>query len=43
MYEPAWYPEKSLTGVAEAVALLASALAVLLGRKLPRESPAKPG
>jgi hypothetical protein len=31
MYEPAWYPEKTLSAVAEALAVLALAAQLLFG------------
>ena len=34
MYDPAWYPEKTLSAVAEAVAVLASAALLLPGRSI---------
>jgi hypothetical protein len=34
MYDPAWYPEKTLSAVAEAVAVLAGAALLLTGRSI---------
>ncbi|HEX3617889.1 MAG TPA: hypothetical protein VHU61_15215 [Solirubrobacteraceae bacterium] len=44
MYDPAWYPEKAISAIAEAVALLGAAVLVLaprrntLARKAPQSS-----